>query len=89
VASAGADGSLRLWEVSNGALFSILIGLADGWVCLAPQGGYKVEGATAGQVWFAAALCRFEAGEADPYVSALRRLPLDVPLPPQAPRREP
>jgi hypothetical protein len=55
-----------------------LLGLAEGWAALSPDGRYKTEGEVAGQFWYAAGMCRFEPGELDPYLSAARRLSLDA-----------
>jgi WD40 repeat protein/3',5'-cyclic AMP phosphodiesterase CpdA len=74
LASAGDDRSIRLWSAATGHLLSTLVALADGWACLLPDGPYRLEGTPAGELWYAAGLCRFQPGELDPYVRALKRL---------------
>ena len=81
VATAGNDGAVRLWAVDDAerapALRLTLLGLPDGWAALAPDGRYKVEGSPAGRFWHVAGWCRFEPGELDAYVPAIRRLAED------------
>jgi WD40 repeat protein len=77
LASASDDGTVRLWDVADPArarLRVTLVGMADGWAALSPDGRYKVEGEAAGQFWHALGTCRFEPGELDPYLSQVRRL---------------
>jgi WD40 repeat protein len=74
LATAGDDRSVRLWSAATGELQATLVALADGWACLLPDGRYRLEGTPAGELWYAAGLCRFQLGELDPYVPWLRRL---------------
>ncbi len=53
------------------------LGLAEGWAALAPDGRYKQEGNVGGQFWHVVGMCRFDPGELDSYLTAVRRLPLD------------
>ncbi len=80
VATASNDGSIRLWELGPGVRATqrlTLLGLPDGWAALSADGRYKVEGDPAGRFWHVIGLCRFEPGELDPYVPAIRRLAQD------------
>jgi WD40 repeat protein len=80
LASAGDDGTIILWNLAGETpvRYVTLLGLAEGWAALSPDGRYKTEGEVAGQFWYAAGMCRFEPGELDPYLSAARRLSLDA-----------
>jgi WD40 repeat protein len=82
LASGADDGTVRLWDTATWAPVATLVGLPDGaWATLMPDGSYKLDGAAAGALWWAIKGCRFEPGELDPYVPAIRRLPPDAPLP--------
>jgi WD40 repeat protein len=76
LATAGNDGTVRVWDVGGPApaLRTMLLGLRDGWAALAEDGRYKVEGDPAGRFWYVIGQCRFEPGELDPYLPAIRRL---------------
>ncbi|MCK9894003.1 TIR domain-containing protein [Frankia sp. AgB32] len=81
LASCGEDGTVRLWDVSHpdeATVAVTLVGHDAGWAALAPDGGYKVEGDIAGQVWHVIGSCRFELGELDDHLDAVRRLPDDA-----------
>jgi WD40 repeat protein len=81
LASAGDDGTVRLWDVvdpDRAELRLTLVGLADGWAALSPDGRYKMEGDVAGQLWHTIGTFRFEPGELDPYLAQVRRLPQDA-----------
>ncbi|AYF77193.1 NACHT domain-containing protein [Nocardia yunnanensis] len=89
LASGGNDGSIMLWslpEPGAGApapapeLRATLLGLPEGWVAFTPDGRYKTEGLTGGQFWHVIGMCRFEPGELDPYLEAIRQVELDEPL---------
>ncbi|MFE3053092.1 WD40 repeat domain-containing protein [Nocardia sp. NPDC059239] len=84
LASAGNDGSIMLWSLTDPAAApqprGTLLGLPEGWVAFTPDGRYKTEGLTAGQFWHVIGLCRFEAGELDPYLPQIRQMELDDPL---------
>lgn len=80
LASAGDDGTIRLWDTEGGEstpLRLTLLGLPEGWAALAPDGRYKQEGDVAGQFWLVVGMCRFDSGELDPYLTAVRRMPID------------
>ncbi|QFY08453.1 TIR domain-containing protein [Nonomuraea phyllanthi] len=78
LASAGDDGVVILWE--GGERRATLLGLAEGWAALAPDGRYKVQGAPAGQFWHVIGMARFELGELDAYLPGVRQVPLDSPF---------
>ena len=65
---------------TTGATLATLVGSADGWAALLPDGSYKLSGDPGG-LWWVAGLCRFEPRELDnlaQFVSSVRRLP-DMP----------
>ena len=81
LASAGDDGAVGLWDTSGSEpprLRLTLLGLPEGWAALASDGSYKQEGDISGQFWHVIGMCRFGSGELDPYLPAVRRLPLDA-----------
>jgi hypothetical protein len=81
LASAGADGVVRVWDVPTGRLLASLLPLDDGgWAAVTPDLRYKLEGVPSGEFWYVVGMCRFEPGVLDPYVPDLRRLPADAPL---------
>ncbi len=80
LASAGDDGAVGVWDIHGSGepcLRLTLLGLAEGWAALAPDGRYKQEGNVGGQFWHVVGMCRFDPGELDSYLTAVRRLPLD------------
>ena len=79
--SAGRDSSVRVWSLTTGNNH-VIVPMADGSAYLLPDGSYRVDGVPAGELWYAAGLCRFEPGELDDHVPALRRLADDDPIPP-------
>jgi WD40 repeat protein len=83
LASAGDDGTVRLWDVADpehAQLRATLIGLPDGWAAVSPDGRYKLDGDPGGQFWHVIGTCRFEVGELDPYLTQVRRLSVDAPF---------
>jgi hypothetical protein len=50
----------------------------DGYATLLPDGSYKLYGDPGDNLWWAMKLCRFAAGELDPHVPEIRRLPADA-----------
>ena len=79
IATASADNTSRLWESATGTHLATLVSLPDGgYVTLLPDGRYKLDGDPINHVWWAIKLCRFETGELDPYVSDIKRLPLEA-----------
>jgi hypothetical protein len=76
LATASADGTVRIWDTATGAISATLMASSEGGsAVLLPDGGYKLFGNVRGALWWAIKLCRFEPGELDPYVDGLRRLP--------------
>lgn len=80
VASSGDDGTVRLWSVAGGRAKVVLLGLAGGWAALAPDGRYKSQGDIDGQFWHAIGMSRFEPGELDPYLPAIKNIPVNEDL---------
>ncbi|XYH99903.1 WD40 repeat domain-containing protein [Sorangium sp. So ce1128] len=80
VASASADGTLRLWRVSTGRCLAILLPCPEGWAAFTPDGRYRFGGDIAGSFWHVIGLCRFEPGELDPYLPTPLRIPDGEPL---------
>ncbi|GAA3313983.1 TIR domain-containing protein [Nonomuraea dietziae] len=76
LASAGDDGVVILWE--DGVRRATLLGLPEGWAALAPDGRYKCQGEVAGQFWHVIGMARFELGELDPHLPAVRSVALDA-----------
>jgi len=85
LATAGDDGTARIWEVATGQCLVTLIPLAQGWAAVTPSGAYKLEGTVAGEFWWTIGLVRFEPGELDPYLPGFERLPPDAVLVPRPP----
>lgn len=52
-----------------------------GYATLLPDGKYKLEGDPGDRLWWAMKLCRFHAGELDPYVLEIEQLGTDASLP--------
>jgi WD40 repeat protein len=79
LATASGDGTVRIWDVIPGALLATLVPLPDGgYFTQLPDGSYKLDGDPTDRVWWAIKLCRFEAGELDPYVPNIKRLPAEA-----------
>jgi uncharacterized protein YjbI with pentapeptide repeats len=74
IATASDDGTTRIWDANSGAHLATLVAFASGYAILLPDGGYKIGGKPGDDIWWAVKLCRFGAGELDPYVPGLRRL---------------
>jgi WD40 repeat protein len=72
IVSAGADGAVRLWSALSGECLAVFLHLPEGWAAFRPDGRYHCGGAMAGAFWHAVGLCRFEPGELDEIVPALR-----------------
>ena len=89
LASAGTDGTIRIWDPLLGTLLMTLLPLQDGWALITADGRYKLEGMIEGGFWYVAGLCRFEPGELDGYVPSIRRIPAGEPLLPPSDRRGP
>ncbi|RKT83471.1 WD40 repeat [Saccharopolyspora antimicrobica] len=82
LASGGDDGTTRLWAIGDGPPRTkmVLLGFAEGWAALAPDGRYKREGDVGGQFWHVVGMCRFENGELDAHLPEIRQLPADTPF---------
>lgn len=81
LATASDDGTARIWDAANGAHLATLVPLpGGGYATLLPDGGYKIDGDTGEDIWWAVKLCRFEPGELDPYVPGLRRMAVGEPV---------
>lgn len=72
IASSSWDGTIRVWSVATGQCVAILFATPDGWVAYTPNGRYKYHGNIMGSFWHVAGLCRFEPGELDDVLPALR-----------------
>ncbi|HUN36123.1 MAG TPA: pentapeptide repeat-containing protein [Trebonia sp.] len=81
VATASFDDTSQIWDSATGVHLATLVDLPDGgYAALLPDGRHKIAGNPTDRVWWAIKLCRFEAGELDPYVPSIRRLPADAPI---------
>ncbi|TDD44003.1 TIR domain-containing protein [Nonomuraea terrae] len=78
LASAGDDGVVILW--ADGERRATLLGLAEGWAAVAPDGRYKLHGEPGGQFWHVVGMTRFELGELDAYLPGVRQVPLESPF---------
>ncbi len=75
LATASADGTTCVWDAGSGTRLATLVVLAGGgYATLLPGGRYKLEGEPGDRLWWAIKLCRFGAGELDPYVPGVRRV---------------
>jgi WD40 repeat protein len=83
VAVGGTDGIIRLMRLAPSQEVRTLVCLDEGgWAAVSPDGAYKVASDSAAAFWWVSKLCRFTAGELDPYVPHIRRLPVGAPFPP-------
>jgi WD40 repeat protein len=82
LATGSDDGTARLWSIRGDqpAVRLALLGLAEGWAALAPDGRYKLEGDVGGQFWHVISMSRFETGELDSYLPEVRQLTLETPF---------
>ena len=72
---------MRIWDAQSGATLATYWATAEGWVAFTPDGRrYQLGGNLAGSFWYTIGLCRFEPGELDPFVPAIRRLAPNEPL---------
>lgn len=79
LASSGDDGVVIVWNLGEQPTQrATLLGLAEGWAALSPDGRYKQEGEVSTQFWHAIGMSRFEPGELDAYLPAVRQTPLDA-----------
>lgn len=90
LAAAAADETVTIYAVRpdndddmfQGRTVMQLVHLpSGGYATLLPDGKYKLERDPGDRLWWAMKLCRFGAGELDPYVPEIERLATDAPLP--------
>jgi WD40 repeat protein len=82
IATGHGDGTVRLWDPGTGRPLATLIGSAEGWAVLLPDGGLKVEGAPPG-LWWVSGLCRFDPPQLESlarFQPNLHRLAHDTPI---------
>lgn len=72
LAAGCGDGLVHIWRVT-GKRLARLSQTKEGWVAYTPDGRYKMGGNIGSAFWHVVGLCRFEAGELDPYVPGLRK----------------
>jgi len=72
LAAGCGDGLVHIWRVT-GKRLARLSQTKEGWVAYTPDGRYKMGGNIGSAFWHVIGLCRFEAGELDPYVPGLRK----------------
>ena len=77
LATGSDDNTARIWDAATGECLMIFVHLPDGWVAYSPDLRYKYEGSAQDGFWFAHNLCRYEIGELDPYIPAIRRIGKD------------
>ncbi|SCL25849.1 pentapeptide repeat-containing protein [Micromonospora inyonensis] len=76
LASAGGDRAVRFWDTTRAGPHAVLVPLAAGGsAVLLDDQRYVLTGQPHGEYWYAIGMCRFEPGELDPYVPALRPVP--------------
>src|SRR5262249_59413283 len=81
LASAGDDGTARLWSLgASPGLRLTLLGLHDGWAAITLDGRYKISGDVSDQFWHSIGMCRFDPGELDDYLPAVRHLAAEAEL---------
>jgi WD40 repeat protein len=79
LASVADDGTVRLWDTAAGTCLAVLLACSQGWASVALDGRYKMGGHVDGAFWYAIGACRYEPGELDAYLPALR-VPEDEPF---------
>jgi WD40 repeat protein len=89
IATASADGTMRIWDDAGGCQAVLRAFSAGGYAVLLPDGSYKLEASTHGELWWAVKLARFEPGEIEQFVPAIRRRPADFPITRLAVPKEP
>jgi Pentapeptide repeats (8 copies)/WD domain, G-beta repeat len=68
-------------EVEAEHVATIVTSRKDGWATVLPDGrSYKSAGDVSDVLWWAVKLCRFEAGELDPYDPSIHHLPHPQPI---------
>jgi WD40 repeat protein len=80
LATGSDDGTTRLWSLTGerpGPALTLL-GPAEGWAALAPDGRYKLEGDLGGLFWHVIGMCRFETGELDRHLPQVRQITLEA-----------
>jgi WD40 repeat protein len=95
LAAAAGDETVIIYELESAVAFDAetgssmtartvmeLVHLPDGgYATLLPGGKYKLEGDPGDRLWWAMKLCRFGAGELDPYVPEIEQLAAEATLP--------
>jgi hypothetical protein len=84
LASAGDDGTVRLWDLQTAAGLVVLVPLRrERWIAAIPGGGYKTsaDADRVDHVWWAVKLRRFELTDLDGVTGQTRRLDPDEPVP--------
>jgi len=79
--SGGSDGTVRRWRLPFTPAATLVHLPPDGWAVLRPDESYKLQGNSGGRLWWSVRHRRFEPGELDGHLPAVRRLPADLPLP--------
>ncbi|SNQ51642.1 hypothetical protein FRACA_770025 [Frankia canadensis] len=88
LATSADDNTIRLWDATLAEEIAILVPLPDGGhAVVLPDGSYSLDGEAQGRFWWVIGNHRFEVGELDDHVPAVRRLAPGTPIPrPQASR---
>ncbi|HSV66372.1 MAG TPA: pentapeptide repeat-containing protein [Mycobacteriales bacterium] len=73
--------TLPVPEVDAVLVATLVTSRAGGWAAVLPDGrAYKAEGDVSDVLWWAVKLCRFEAGDLDPYDDSIHHLPHSQPI---------
>ncbi|MFC4063331.1 WD40 domain-containing protein [Actinoplanes subglobosus] len=81
LAAAGGDHAVRIWDTSRATPHAILVPLAEeGSMVHFHDQRYTLHGRLGDECWYAIGLCRFDSGELDPYVPAMKPAPPGEPL---------
>ena len=66
LASAAADGTIRLWRIETAESVSVLHAISDGWAAFHPQGRYRTQGDGVRETfWHVIGLHRYDLGSRD------------------------
>ncbi|WP_436527467.1 pentapeptide repeat-containing protein [Actinoplanes sp. HUAS TT8] len=73
LAAVGGDHAVRIWDTSRAVPHAVLVPLGDvGSVVLFHDQRYVLNGRPGDEYWYALGMCRFDPGDLDPYVAALK-----------------